>query len=108
MHDAGFVHCDLKPQNVLIDIDQYGMIFCCLTDFGITQIVDDSSLLVKDFQVMNIRGLSTHYAAPEALQRYRARVAPETVPGDIVMKTDLYSLGIIFCELLERRKPWQE
>ncbi len=39
MHEKGICHLDRKPDNVLLDSDQKGDIFCVLTDFGISQIV---------------------------------------------------------------------
>ncbi len=81
MHSAGFAHCDLKPANVLVDYDGTRL-FCALTDFGITQIVDDKTLTVKDFRVSDVKGLTVGYAAPEALKRLRAHIL-KNVPGDL-------------------------
>jgi serine/threonine protein kinase len=105
MHNAGFAHCDLKPQNVLLDEDETGL-FCCLTDFGITQIVDETTLLVKDFEVTSINGLSIHYAAPELFARFRSAIRASDVPGEIVIKVDLYALSIVMFELLEFHTAW--
>jgi serine/threonine protein kinase len=103
MHRAGFVHCDLKPDNVLIDQDSNGL-YCVLTDFGITQIVDDSSLLVKDFQVINLNGLSIPFAAPECIVRFRNREM--NISGELIMKSDLYSFAVVIYQIFTRIQPW--
>lgn len=46
MHSQHIVHCDLKPQNVLLDVDENGWLIPILSDLGISAITDDSALLV--------------------------------------------------------------
>jgi serine/threonine protein kinase len=101
MHTAGFVHRDLKPENVLVDQDKHGL-FCCLSDFGITQIIDPSSLLVKDFSVVNIKGFSMAFVSPEVLKqvRYGQQEVSDSRKGDV------YSYAIILKQLLCRGKAW--
>jgi serine/threonine-protein kinase len=103
MHSKDLAHCDLKPQNVLLDQDQSGM-FCVITDFGITQIVSDKNLLVKAFNVVNIRGASINYAPPEALLRVRKR---QEISGTDLLKCDVYAIGVIMYEMMTRSNPWK-
>ena len=42
MHNNGFAHCDIKPANVLLDMDIQGQLMSIVTDFGITRIIDKS------------------------------------------------------------------
>eukprot|EP00158_Paraphelidium_tribonemae_P009424 Partr_v1_DN28863_c3_g2_i5_m33597 len=42
IHSAGFVHADIKSDNILIDVDrESGKQFCVICDFGITQVVEE-------------------------------------------------------------------
>ncbi len=90
-HAEGIIHRDLKPSNIL------------LTQAGRTKIVDFG--LVKreggmDLTRQNAGGFlgTLRYAAPEQL----STEAPVTVAADI------FSLGIVFYELLSFRHPFGE
>eukprot|EP00158_Paraphelidium_tribonemae_P005782 Partr_v1_DN27520_c0_g1_i1_m30696 putative mitogen-activated protein kinase kinase kinase len=99
MHSGGFIHADLKPNNVLVDFDDRSRrYFCQLTDFGVTQIIDASSIEVKGFQVANMRGLTMLYAAPEVMITHRL--------GNIVQsqKSDVYALGVMHAFLLNKER----
>jgi serine/threonine protein kinase len=101
MHSHYLAHCDLKPQNILVQVDN-GLPSCYLTDFGITQILSEKIIATKTFHVINLRGLSTHYAAPEAFKNFRTK---KYVSVDF-KAYDIYSFGCIAYELLSRRMPW--
>ena len=87
-HDAGIIHRDLKPSNLMILRDGKTL---KLTDFGIA----------KDMDVTGIT--SANCAVGTA-----AYMSPEQCRGerDITAKSDLYSLGVVFYELLTGRKPF--
>ncbi|KAI3630523.1 hypothetical protein MIR68_011958 [Amoeboaphelidium protococcarum] len=104
MHSQHIVHCDIKPQNVLLDADENGWLVPILSDFGISSITDDTALLVSAFQVSWQRGLSLSYAAPELFVRFRSRYT-ETSP-QILKAADVYALSIIMLNMITRAKPW--
>jgi serine/threonine protein kinase len=52
MHSHYLAHCDLKSQNVLIEVSQ-GIPSCFLTDFGITQILSDQIVAARMFNIIN-------------------------------------------------------
>jgi serine/threonine protein kinase len=101
MHTHYLAHCDIKPQNVLIE-EVDGVPSCFLTDFGITQVLSDKIVASRMFNVINLRGLSVSYASPEAFKNFRAK---KYVSVDF-KAYDIYSFACIAYELLSRRMPW--
>lgn len=106
MHARWLIHCDIKPQNVLIDRDEAnGIYFCVLTDFGITNIVSDKVLAAKTFKVANLRGMSSRYAAPECFKRFRER---KNDSPKVMAAGDIFAFSILLLECLTRKMPWKE
>lgn len=85
-HDNDIVHRDIKPQNILID--HYGHVK--VTDFGIAMALSATALT----QTNSVLG-SVHYLSPEQARG-----------GMATKKSDVYSLGIVFFELLTGRLPF--
>ena len=89
-HDEGVVHRDIKPENVLVD--RKGRVK--IADFGLAKIlgVDTESLrLTAEGQVMG----TPHYMAPEQVER----------PLAVDHRADIYSLGVVFYEMLTGDLP---
>lgn len=85
-HEAGLVHRDVKPGNLLITPD--GIVK--ITDFGIARVADQVGLTATG-QVMG----TVQYLAPE-----QATGKPATP------STDIYSLGIVAYEALAGKRPF--
>lgn len=85
-HENGLIHRDIKPQNVLIDHN--GTIK--VTDFGIAVALSATALT----QTNSVLG-SVHYLSPEQARG-----------GKATKKSDIYSLGIVFYELLTGQLPF--
>lgn len=87
-HEHGIVHRDLKPSNVMVTKD--GVLK--LTDFGIAKDLDVTALTSAHCTVG-----TASYMSPEQCRGER----------NLSHKSDLYSLGIMFYELLTGKKPFQ-
>ena len=86
-HDSYIVHRDLKPQNIMIEDD--GQIK--ITDFGIAMALNSTQLT----QTNSVMG-SVHYLPPE-----------QAAGKGATIKSDIYSMGIIFYELLTGELPFK-
>jgi eukaryotic-like serine/threonine-protein kinase len=84
-HDAGLVHRDVKPQNLLLRTD--GVLK--IADFGIARTADATSLT----QVGTVLGTAQY-------------LSPEQAAGEqVTAAADLYSLGAVLYELLTGQPP---
>ncbi len=88
-HGKGIIHRDLKPSNLMILRDQKTV---KLTDFGIAKDTDMTQLTAANSTVG-----TAAYMSPEQCRGAK----------DITYKADLYSMGVMFYELLTGRKPFQ-
>jgi tRNA A-37 threonylcarbamoyl transferase component Bud32 len=89
-HDAGILHRDVKPSNVLLCDD--GRVL--LTDFGLAVHMDPGGREIADTLVAGIEG-SPAYLPPE-------RVRGETS----VQASDMWSLGTMLYAAVEGRSPF--
>ena len=87
-HSQSVVHRDIKPSNVMVEADGTAMV----TDFGIAKVAG-ASKLTRTGTVMG----SAHYMSPEQVLGQK----------DIDYRTDIYSLGIAFYEVLTGHTPFE-
>jgi serine/threonine protein kinase len=105
-HNEGVVHRDIKPENILLD--KRGRVK--ITDFGIAKIVQPltppaDTRSPSDEDRAGARGAALtgakdmlgtpHYMAPEQVEK----------PATVDHRADIYSLGVVFYELLTGELP---
>lgn len=91
VHRKGLLHRDVKPSNIMLTRDERVI----LTDFGIAKWIGD------DGNQATLTGTGVGIGTPEYM-------APEQGRGKGVdARSDLYSLSIVFYELITGVKPFQ-
>ncbi|MCE3017773.1 MAG: serine/threonine-protein kinase [Pirellula sp.] len=88
-HSKGYVHCDIKPDNILVNRD--GMIK--LIDFTIAKKVKT--------------GIGKLFGGGSKVEGTRSYMSPEQIRGQSLdARSDIYSLGCLLYELLTGKAPF--
>ena len=89
-HEEGILHRDIKPENILLDTKGRVKI----ADFGIAKLVGEA----RENLTLTATGMAVgtpHYMAPEQIEH----------PQDVDQRADIYSLGVVFYEMLTGELP---
>src|SRR5213593_4688364 len=89
-HNEGILHRDIKPENILLD--SKGRVK--IADFGIAKLLGEPHTDATRTGSGATLG-TPHYMAPEQLER----------PGEVDHHADIYSLGVVFYEMLTGELP---
>jgi len=89
-HDAGVMHRDIKPENILLD--SQGRVK--LADFGIAKLLGEPTADPALTLTGTLVG-TPQYMAPEQIEH----------PANVDHRADIYSLGVVFYELLTGELP---
>ncbi len=94
-HRAGLVHCDIKPQNILLDSD----LLAKIADFGIARAMASKTILGDSSGTRPLED-ETVWGSPQY-------VSPEQAAGEaLTPSSDIYSTGIMLYEMLTGRLPF--
>ena len=85
VHQRNLIHCDIKPQNILLGPDKE----VWLSDFGIARIVR-----------------SADHEKAQAVKGTAAYMAPEQILGNPLPASDQYALGVLLFTLLSGELPF--
>ena len=88
-HQAGIIHRDIKPQNILVNQKGYIKV----SDFGIARMVGTKTATIPDAD-KSVMG-TVHYFSPEQAQGETATAS-----------SDLYSVGVVLYEMLTGKMPF--
>ncbi|MBN2007065.1 MAG: protein kinase [Anaerolineae bacterium] len=91
-HRAGIVHCDLKPQNILVTYEGQAKV----ADFGIARAFQGEEHASQEEPEDVVWG-SPHYIAPEQA------MGKQPTPA-----TDVYSIGVMLYEMLTGVPPFHD
>ena len=97
-HQKGIIHRDIKPSNVMVT-HQDGMPVPKVIDFGIAKATN---------QRLTEKTLFTRYAHIIGTPAYMSPEQAEMSDLGVDTRTDIYSLGVLFYELLTGTTPFDE
>ncbi len=89
-HDHGVLHRDIKPENILLDTTGTPK----LADFGIAKLAGETTAATGLTSTGSALGTAA-YMAPEQVEK----------PATVDHRADIYSLGVVFYEMLTGELP---
>lgn len=92
-HNRGIIHCDIKPENILLTLKSQGW-HPKLSDFGIARRLPENLKTISSQKPLSFTGGSPAYMAPERFYGLYSR------------KSDIYAVGIVLYELLIGDRPF--
>jgi len=87
-HQHGVIHRDIKPNNILLDTQDY----CYLADFGLAKTIQHTTHLTASGSVMG----TPSYMSPE---QWRSE--------NVDQQADIYALGVMLYEMLTGKLPFE-
>jgi serine/threonine protein kinase/Tol biopolymer transport system component len=98
-HQAGIVHRDVKPENVMLRPDGYVKVL----DFGLAKLTEQPA--ASDTGALTFGKVDTD---PGTVMGTASYMSPEQARGQSVdSRTDIFSLGVVMYEMIAGRAPFE-
>jgi len=95
VHKAKLVHRDIKPSNIMVSLEEGGSLTAKIIDLGLAKVVGEAA------PESAISASGAFAGTPEF-------ASPEQFAGvGVDIRSDLYSLGVVFWEMLTGRPPFR-
>lgn len=94
-HNAGVIHRDLKPDNIVIEKNDLGVEIIKVVDFGIAKLREHTGQKVNSLTGPGLVMGTPHYMSPEQCKG-----------EDLDVRSDIYSLGVMLYEMLCGHVPF--
>ena len=91
-HSRGLMHRDLNPANIMLCIREGKANFVKILDFGLAKLKEGEVKVTEQHDLVGTAGF----------------LAPEQIKGeDIDLRVDVYSIGVMFYNMLSGRMPFE-
>lgn len=94
-HNAGVIHRDLKPDNIVIEVNEFGVETIKVVDFGIAKLREHTGQKANTLTGPGLVMGTPHYMSPEQCKG-----------EDLDVRSDIYSLGVMLYEMLCGHVPF--
>jgi serine/threonine protein kinase len=95
VHKQRLVHRDIKPSNIMVSFEEEGTVTAKIIDLGLAKMDDESSAQTTISATGAFAG-TPEFASPEQI-----------IGGDVDIRSDLYSLGVAFWQMLTGNVPFR-